>query len=80
MESGLGILVVFLGYSTLYYGITQVRGGNWGFLDLTLPWRWNEKGVRDLAHDPPSSGGGPQPGQYGYGGSTDVHHGKLPIR
>ena len=32
--------VAFLGYAILYYGLTQVQGGNWGFLDLVIPSRW----------------------------------------
>jgi hypothetical protein len=36
----IGIGVTFLGYSILYYGFTQVQGGNWGFFDLTIPSRW----------------------------------------
>ena len=36
----LGLGVTFAGYSLLYYGLTQVQGGNWGLLDLTLPTRW----------------------------------------
>lgn len=36
----LGVLVLFTGYATFYYGVTQLQGGNWGFLDLTLPSRW----------------------------------------
>jgi hypothetical protein len=24
----------------MYYGVTQIQGGNWGFLDLGLPSRW----------------------------------------
>jgi len=35
---GLGITV--LGYSIFYYGVTQIKGGNWGYLDLVLPNRW----------------------------------------
>ena len=37
---GVGIGVTWLGYAALYYGITQIQGGNWGFLDLCLPSRW----------------------------------------
>ena len=37
---GLGVVVVFVGYSVLYYGLTQIKGGNWGLLDLTIPKRW----------------------------------------
>ena len=36
----LGLGVTFVGYSLVYYGLTQVQGGNWGYLDLTLPTRW----------------------------------------
>lgn len=36
----LGLGVMFVGYSVLYYGITQVRGQNYGFLDLVLPSKW----------------------------------------
>lgn len=35
-----GIAVTFFGYSVFYYGLTQVQGGNWGYLDLVLPGRW----------------------------------------
>lgn len=32
--------MLWLGYATAYYGLTQIQGGNWGFLDLTLPSHW----------------------------------------
>lgn len=32
--------VFFLGYTLLYYGLTQIQGGNWGLLDLIVPSRW----------------------------------------
>ena len=35
-----GIGVTLVGYAIFYYGLTQVQGGNWGLLDLTLPSRW----------------------------------------
>ena len=35
-----GLVVTLAGYSLAYYGITQVQGGNWGLLDLTVPSRW----------------------------------------
>ena len=35
-----GIGILWFGYSVLYYGITQVNGGTWGFLDLVVPSRW----------------------------------------
>ena len=37
---GLGVITVFLGYSLFYYGMTQIQGGNWGLLDLTIPSKW----------------------------------------
>ena len=37
--AGLGLTALFAGYWVTYYGITQVHGGNWGFLDLGLPSR-----------------------------------------
>jgi hypothetical protein len=38
--AGLGIAIAWVGYWVMYYGVTQVQGGNWGFLDLGLPSRW----------------------------------------
>jgi hypothetical protein len=38
--AGLGIGIAFVGYSVMYYGVTQVQGGNWGLLDLVLPSKW----------------------------------------
>jgi hypothetical protein len=38
--AGLGIGIAWLGYWVLYYGVTQVQSGNWGFLDLGIPSRW----------------------------------------
>lgn len=38
--AGLGLGVMFVGYSLLYYGVTQVRSQNYGFLDLVLPSKW----------------------------------------
>ena len=35
-----GILLAYFGYWVAYYGLTQVQGGNWGFLDLGIPKRW----------------------------------------
>lgn len=39
---GLALGIAYFGYWTMYYGITQVQGGNWGFLDLGIPSRWTE--------------------------------------
>jgi len=36
----LGVITVFVGYSLVYYGVTQIQGGNWGLLDLVVPKRW----------------------------------------
>jgi hypothetical protein len=38
--AGLGIGIAWFGYWVMYYGVTQIQGGNWGFLDLGLPSRW----------------------------------------
>jgi len=45
-----GLAVTFVGYSVAYYGITQVQGGNWGYLDLVLPTRWTSD-VANTARD-----------------------------
>lgn len=37
--AGLALGILFTGYATLYYGVTQVQGANYGFLDLVLPSR-----------------------------------------
>ena len=47
--AGLGLGVLFAGYWVAYYGITQVQGGNWGFLDLGLPSRAG--GLKDMQPD-----------------------------
>ena len=39
---GLGLGLTFIGYSLTYYGLTQLRGGNWGLLDLVVPGRWSK--------------------------------------
>lgn len=39
---GLGLGLVFIGYSLTYYGVSQLRGGNWGLLDLVVPARWDK--------------------------------------
>jgi hypothetical protein len=31
---------MFVGYSVFYYGLTQIRGQNYGYLDLVLPGKW----------------------------------------
>lgn len=37
---GVGLGISFVGYTLIYYGLTQVRGGNWGLFDLVFPSRW----------------------------------------
>ena len=39
--AGVAVGITWLGYWVMYYGITQIQSGNWGFLDLGLPGRWN---------------------------------------
>lgn len=60
--AGLGILIAWLGYWVGYYGITQVQGGNWGFLDLGIPGRWTPT----VAATPKDSGGNGPPIPPGY--------------
>ena len=38
--AALGLGIGFIGYSVMYFGLTQVQGQNLGFLDLVLPTRW----------------------------------------
>lgn len=38
--AGIGLGMAWLGYWTLYYGVTQIQGMNYGFLDLGLPSKW----------------------------------------
>ena len=47
----LGLGLAFVGYSVLYYGITQVRGQNFGFLDLVLPSKWTAVRLNQPAPD-----------------------------
>jgi hypothetical protein len=49
----LGIGIAFFGYWVMYYGLTQVQSGNWGFLDLGIPSRWTAQ----VAATPKDSGG-----------------------
>lgn len=51
MAGGLGIAVLFMGYSLAFYGLTQVQGGNWGFLDLIWPGRWSQTSVQNIPRD-----------------------------
>lgn len=38
--AGIGLGIAWVGYWSLYYGITQIQGQNYGFLDLGLPSKW----------------------------------------
>lgn len=62
-----GLVVLFLGYSVTYYGLTQVQGGNWGYFDLLLPSRWPAKA--GVARDAPQNQNASQPNAtpLGYG-------------
>jgi hypothetical protein len=40
--AGIGLGITFVGYSLIYYGVSQIRGGNWGLLDLVIPGRWDK--------------------------------------
>jgi hypothetical protein len=53
---GLGIGIAFVGYSFAYYGLSQLRKQNFGFLDLVLPQRWAQVQV-----DPPLNDDGSNP-------------------
>jgi hypothetical protein len=44
---GVGILTGLAGYALLYYGLTQIQGGNWSLLDLVVPGRYNPNQPRD---------------------------------
>jgi len=54
--AGLGFGITFFGYSVLYYGLTQVQGFNFGFLDLMVPSRWQA-----VEGSPPSKDDGSKP-------------------
>ena len=51
--TALGLLLMFFGYSVTYYGLTQLQGGNWGYMDLVLPSRWPAKA--GVARDAPQT-------------------------
>ena len=40
--AGIGLGITFIGYSLIYYGVSQINGGNWGLLDLVIPGRWDK--------------------------------------
>ena len=58
--AGLGIGVFFVGYSVFYYGLSQVTGHNYGFLDVVIPYRWA------AAEQPPPPVDGGTPGATGF--------------
>lgn len=55
----LGFGIVFVGYSLVYYGVTQIRGGNWGLFDLMIPGKFDGSIPTDSGGT--GSGGIPQP-------------------
>jgi hypothetical protein len=40
---GVGLFVVWVGYSLAYYGVDQVRGGNNGLLSLMMPGKYTDQ-------------------------------------
>ena len=56
--AGFGLGIAFVGYWVMYYGITQVQGGNWGLLDLGLPSRWTPAKASQPTDAQLASGGG----------------------
>lgn len=74
--AGVGLGVLFAGYSLTYYGLTQLGvgapkgqgGGNWGLLDLMVPSRWAK------AASTPRDGGKGDPGTAASGVLGDVVH------
>ena len=40
MAVPLGIVLVWLGYATVYYGYNRITGGNDKFIDLIYPGRY----------------------------------------
>ena len=59
----LGFGVTFLGYAVFYYGLTQVRGGNWGLLDLIVPGKFDPSVAMDSGGS--ANGSGYAPGSVG---------------
>lgn len=53
---GLGVIVMFAGYSLAYYGLTQIRGGNWGLFDLVNPVAWAKPGIAGTLTDSQAKG------------------------
>lgn len=61
---GVGLFVIWVGYSLAYYGVDQVRHGNNGLLDLMIPGRYKNVPADSSAPAPVASSAGP-PGQGG---------------
>jgi hypothetical protein len=55
---GAGIGISFVGYTLIYYGLTQLRGGNWGLFDLILPSRWTPQVANTPMDDGSTLSGG----------------------
>ena len=73
--AGLGLGVLFAGYWVAYYGITQVQGGNWGFLDLGLPSRAG--GLMEVQSDGPHVKEAPGTGLNAHGNAPGKSKGKT---
>lgn len=48
--AGIGLGITFIGYSLIYYGVSQINGGNWGLLDLVIPGRWDKAAATPKDH------------------------------
>lgn len=75
--AGLGIGIAWLGYSVLYYGVTQVQGGNWGLFDLMLPTRW-AKAAGNPRDDGTSAAAKPSGNNNSPGSTTSTTKGSTP--
>ena len=58
--AGLGIGLFFGGYSLLYYGLSQVMGANYGFLDVIVPHLWAKAEKNPPPKDKPGASGASQ--------------------
>ena len=56
--AGLGVLVAWVGYSLLYYGLDQIRGGNNGLLSLMIPGKYSNQPSDSPGLPPAETGGG----------------------
>ena len=74
----LGFGIVFVGYSLVYYGVTQIRGGNWGLFDLMIPGKFDSSIPTDSGGTG-GQGNGYNPGSVGGPPAAPGTAGGLPI-